>query len=151
MLTTNRQRRLQHWTRCKSISLLNSNFYNGQTFRYGTSNVVFLSENSNSVVGSVTPSLQVKDAWYPKQSFFLLLIYWIARQSSEQSQDAPPAYKSLVASTKQHLASWSGNILHPTENLRGPYNLSEFQFLLTFKYTQKLKSFHTKVVWALIV
>merc|ERR1712156_206461 len=44
---------------------------------YGTSNVVFVSENSNSVVGSVTPSLQ----------------------------DAPPAYESLVASTKQHLAS----------------------------------------------
>ena len=60
-------------------SLLNSNFYTGQTCRYGTSNVVFVSENSNSVVGSVTPSLQVKDAWwyqwYPKQSFFLLLIY----------------------------------------------------------------------------
>ena len=41
-------------------SLLNSNFYTGQTCRYGTSNVVFVSENSNSVVGSVTASLQVK-------------------------------------------------------------------------------------------
>merc|ERR1712107_967138 len=44
---------------------------------YGTSNVVFLSETSDSVVGSVTASLQ----------------------------DAPPAYESLVASTEQHLAS----------------------------------------------
>ena len=33
--------------------------------RYGTSNVVFVSETSNSVVGSVTPSLQVES-----QSFF---------------------------------------------------------------------------------
>jgi hypothetical protein len=42
---------------------------------YGTSNVVFLSEDSGSVVGGVSASLQ----------------------------DAPPAYESLVLATKEHV------------------------------------------------
>ena len=71
--------------------------------RYGTSSVVFLSENSSSVVGSVTPSLQVVIYPYIRIYFSIYGIYIYRKYF----QDAPPAYESLVASTKQHLASWS--------------------------------------------